>query len=155
MKINAVQSQRQFRNHRLTGHGQSSRKTQSYLQLRVFETDNRLENWQIIDSYTRHSTATSKASGAEENKGKRWLTTRKKIWGRKMQTLKQPWNWYETDGSGDISWSHIISSADGREQRKRNVLVILLLPLSLLYGNTRLLGYYMRQKRQKIIWNVQ
>ena len=63
--------------------------------------------------HTRHSTATSKAWEAEEDKGKRGLTTWKKIWRRKMETLKQRWIWYETDGSGGISCSLIISSADG------------------------------------------
>jgi len=36
-----------------------------------------------------------------------------------LETLKQRRNWYETDRSGGISCSLIISSADVREQRRR------------------------------------
>ena len=77
------------------------------------------KGWKIIDSYTRHSTATSKAWGTEEDKGKRGLTTWKKIWRRKMQTLKQQWNWYETGRSEGISCSLDVGSADRWEQRRR------------------------------------
>jgi len=53
----------------------------------------------------------------EEVKGKRGLTMWKKIWRRKMQILKRRRNWYDTDRSGGISCSLIVTDENKEEDR--------------------------------------
>jgi len=78
------------------------------------------KGWKIMDSDTRHSTATSKAWEVKGRRKKTWIDNVKEDLEKKMETLKQRWKWYETDGSGGISCCLVVSSADRREQRRRS-----------------------------------
>jgi len=111
----------------------------------------------IIDSHTRRFTATLKVWEAEEDKGKRGLTW-KKIRRRKMQTLKQRWNWYKTDGSGGFraaSSSARLMDENKEESERRMIAVLTQLPSACVMTSAKdLQWFYGKYVLRKYNWNI-